>query len=143
MSRAAAAAFHCLIRTHHVTSRKKLRRVRHAADQHGVERVLVRSGGSPGIMFAESADENSLIDWVSDVQALRYKDFRCVARPAPAQTVAAPCASSGRGPSRWTGLLKEPGFHETESVTAFGKEMEEGGVAEWWKKAMGYTAQDG
>ncbi|KAF4977790.1 hypothetical protein FZEAL_5756 [Fusarium zealandicum] len=68
--------FNCLIRTHHITSRKKLQRVRRAAQQLNVDWLLVRSGGSPGIMFAEGRDETGLTDWVATVQALRYKDFR-------------------------------------------------------------------
>jgi hypothetical protein len=89
-------------------------------------------------MFAESADENSLAEWLSDVQALRYKDFRCVAKPALAQTD----SPSPTRSSPWKGLLREPGFHETESVSEFARKMEDRGVVQWWKKAMGYTAQD-
>lgn len=134
-----SATFNCLIRTHHITSRKKVRRVRHAADQLGVDKVLIRSGGSPGIMFAESGDETSLVDWVAEVQALRYKDFRCVSRPALTEAVAPARAPA---PSQLTGLLRTAGFHETESVAEFAKEMEYKGLTGWWKKAMGYTAED-
>ncbi|KAF4438684.1 hypothetical protein FACUT_4709 [Fusarium acutatum] len=90
--------FNCLIRTHHITSRKKLSRVRRAAQQLNVDWLYVRSGGSPGIMFAEGRDEAGLTEWVSTVQALRYKDFKCVAKPARAE-----------------GVGSKTGFDETES----------------------------
>ncbi|KAF5962711.1 hypothetical protein FBULB1_13895, partial [Fusarium bulbicola] len=90
--------FNCLIRTHHITSRKKLSRVRRAAQQLNVDWLYVRSGGSPGIMFAEGRDEAGLTEWVSTVQALRYKDFKCVAKPTRAE-----------------GVGSKSGFDETES----------------------------
>ncbi|EJT77330.1 hypothetical protein GGTG_07242 [Gaeumannomyces tritici R3-111a-1] len=68
--------FNALIRTHHITSRKKVQRLRKAADDQGLRFVLLRSGGSPGIMYAEASGEEPLRDWVGAVQALRYKDYR-------------------------------------------------------------------
>jgi hypothetical protein len=114
--------FNCLIRTHHITSRKKLQRVRRAAQQLNVDWLFVRSGGSPGIMFAEARDEAGLTEWVATVQALRYKDFRCAAKPALAEGV-------GMG---------RMGFEETESVAVFAKVMDEKGLGTWWKRGMGY-----
>ncbi|KAG5775785.1 hypothetical protein H9Q73_010533 [Fusarium xylarioides] len=105
--------FNCLIRTHHITSRKKLSRVRRAAQQLNVEWLYVRSGGSPGIMFAEGRDEAGLTEWVSAVQALRYKDFKCVAKPARAE-----------------GVGSKTGFDETESVREFGRVMDEKGLGD-------------
>jgi hypothetical protein len=133
-----AAPFNCLIRTHHITSRKKLRRVRHAAHQLGIANVLIRSGGSPGIMFAESESEDSLTSWVAEVQALRYKDFRCVARPSLADvSKAAKRASPLNG-----AVPRAIGFFETESVAEFAGQMKARGLESWWKRAMGYTAED-
>ncbi|KAF5658512.1 hypothetical protein FCIRC_12844, partial [Fusarium circinatum] len=103
--------FNCLIRTHHITSRKKLSRVRRAAQQLNVDWLYVRSGGSPGIMFAEGRDEAGLTEWVSTVQALRYKDFKCVAKPTRAE-----------------GVGSKSGFDETESVREFGRVMDERGL---------------
>ncbi|KAG8677415.1 hypothetical protein FPOAC1_003432 [Fusarium poae] len=116
--------FNCLIRTHHITSRKKLSRVRRAAQQLNIDWLLVRSGGSPGIMFAEARDEAGLTEWVSTVQALRYKDFRCVAKPAPV------LVSEG---------VRRAGFDETGEVKEFAKFMEERGLGEWWKRGMGFV----
>jgi hypothetical protein len=123
MSRA-PLLFNCLIRTHHITSRKKLSRVRRAAQQLNIDWLLVRSGGSPGIMFAEARDEAGLTEWVSTVQALRYKDFRCVAKPAPVPV------SEG---------VRRTGFDETGEVKEFAKFMEERGLGEWWKRGMGFV----
>ncbi|KAK8121839.1 hypothetical protein PG984_010509 [Apiospora sp. TS-2023a] len=71
-----------LIRTHHITSRKKLQRVKKSALQHELPFVLVRSGGAPGIMYAEAPEESPLAAWVASVHDLRYKDFQCVRKPA-------------------------------------------------------------
>ncbi|CAI6089361.1 hypothetical protein V2G26_005874 [Clonostachys chloroleuca] len=146
MSRA-PTIFNCLIRTHHITSRKKLQRVRRAASQLNVDWLLVRSGGCPGIMFAESRDAAGLEEWLATVHALRYKDFRCVAKPAPSCGIIV--ADEGAKKKRQgagrpsdeavTDNLLATGFYETESVAEFGKELEKRGLAAWWKKAMGYS----
>ena len=126
MSRA-PSLFNTLIRTHHITSRKKLTRVRKAAVQLNIPFLLIRSGGSPGIMFAESPSEADLSEWVSVVQSFRYKDFKCVRKPGPSEGV--------------TEVLKS-GVVETESVGEFGEEMERRGLAKWWRKGMGYEGGD-
>ncbi|KAF4963769.1 hypothetical protein FSARC_8252 [Fusarium sarcochroum] len=125
--------FNCLIRTHHITSRKKLQRVRRAAQQLNVDWLLVRSGGSPGIMFAEARDEAGLTEWVSTVQALRYKDFRCVAKPAPTEGDVVK--------EKKDGDVMKTGFDETESVAVFAKMMDEKGLGRWWKRGMGYEGE--
>lgn len=114
------SVFTTLIRTHHVTSRKKLQRVRKAAAHFNVPFVLVRYGGSPGLMYGESADAASLTSWVSAVKDLRYKDFQCVWKPERKdvnETEAAPM-----GP-----------FHEVEAVSEFGQLMDRKGLGEWFK----------
>ncbi|EPE08944.1 hypothetical protein F503_04531 [Ophiostoma piceae UAMH 11346] len=123
--------FNCLIRTHHITSRKKVQRVRRAASQFDVDWVLIRYGGSPGIMFGEAHDATALTEWVAAVKALRYKDFRCVIRPQPAPPTA-------RGPP-----LLATGFSETEAVADFAKQMELRGLEDWWKRGMGYSTDGG
>lgn len=60
------ALFHALIRTHHITSRKKVAHLRKAADKHACY-ALLRSGGYPGIMYCKG-DEQGVRDWVSTVQ---------------------------------------------------------------------------
>lgn len=119
--------FNALIRTHHVTSRKKVARLRKAAHKH-LTHVVIRSGGAPGLMYAEGL-EPGVSEWVSSVQGLRYKDYQLVRKPAPV------------GASGWKGtegVLSGKGFEEVESVGAFAGEMEKRGILEWWRSAMGY-----
>ncbi|OTA97232.1 hypothetical protein M434DRAFT_320808 [Hypoxylon sp. CO27-5] len=117
-----------LIRTHHITSRKKLARVKKAALYNHL-RVLVRSGGAPGIMYAEGPNEAAVGSWVNFVQNLRYKDFQCVRKPA---------ANQNRG----AGPIKDGGFEEVNSVAEFGERMEQSGLGGWWRIGMGYESSD-
>jgi len=55
-----------LIRTHHITSRKKVAKLKQAATFHDVF-VLLRYGGPPGVMYVEGKAEG-VTQWVSDVQ---------------------------------------------------------------------------
>lgn len=58
--------FNALIRTHHITSRKKVAILKKAASNHECY-VLLRSGGSPGIMYVEGS-ERGVEQWVATVQ---------------------------------------------------------------------------
>ncbi|KAI0970911.1 hypothetical protein F4678DRAFT_462044 [Xylaria arbuscula] len=120
--------FTALIRTHHITSRKKLQRVKKAASQLSLPFVLVRSGGSPGIMYAEGT-EADINAWVSFVRGLRYKDFQCPRKPAESRVLV-------------PGQPTQANFEEVASVTEFGHRMEQRGLASWWKLAMGYSSSD-
>lgn len=115
--------FVTLIRTHHVTSRKKLQRVKKAAAHFDIPFVLVRYGGSPGLMYAESEEGSSLGAWVSAVKDLRYKDFQCVYKPEERQLNDGPAATS----------MPAGAFNETESVSSFGECMDRKGLGEWFK----------
>jgi hypothetical protein len=114
-----------LIRTHHITSRKKVQKLRKAAHLLNVELVLLRSGGSPGIMYVQSREASAVEGWVATVQGLRYKDYQCVSKPAKEfiQEVSGPI----------------PSFKEILSVPEFGEEMSKRGLGAWWRKAMGYS----
>lgn len=59
-------AFNALIRTHHITSRKKVAKLKQAATAQDVF-VLVRYGGAPGVMYCEG-QEAGVTEWVSAVQ---------------------------------------------------------------------------
>ncbi|EAW13585.1 uncharacterized protein ACLA_043030 [Aspergillus clavatus NRRL 1] len=72
--------YNALIRTHHITSRKKVSALKRAADMHNCF-VLLRSGGCPGIMYVEAEGKDSVESWVNVVRNLRYKDFQLVSRP--------------------------------------------------------------
>ncbi|KAK6216008.1 hypothetical protein LQW54_003983 [Pestalotiopsis sp. IQ-011] len=128
---AKARLFTALIRTHHITSRKKLQRVKKEAAHRDVPYVLVRYGGSPGIMYAEGPDQTSLGDWVGAVHDLRYKDFQCVQKP-----VAQDVSSVGGGEA----ALSSSPFNEVDSVAEFGAVMERKGLAKWWEIGMGYQS---
>ncbi|KUI59634.1 hypothetical protein VP1G_06886 [Cytospora mali] len=118
--------FVALIRTHHVTSRKKLQRVKKAAAHFDVPFVLVRYGGSPGLMYGESSDASSLGSWVSAVKDLRYKDFQCVYKPESKQLEDVPI----------TPPMSSSVFNETESVSEFGQIMDRKGLGEWFKSGL-------
>lgn len=122
---APTSLFTALIRTHHITSRKKLQRVKKAASQHALSFVLIRSGGSPGIMYAEGT-ETDVHAWVTFVRGLRYKDFQCPRKPA---------ANMVSIPSQTT----QSSFEEVTSVSEFGYRMNQRGMGLWWKSAMGYN----
>ena len=124
-----ATLFIALIRTHHITNRKKLQRVKKAAEQYAVPFVLIRSGGSPGIMYAEGPNERNVADWVSAVQGLRYKDFQCPQKPSSHSV------KIDEG-------MRDSGFTEVASVTEFGETMSQKGLTTWWKIGMGYEASD-
>lgn len=57
--------FNALIRTHHITSRKKVTKLKQAADATQVF-ALLRSGSSPGIMYVEGP-ESGVRHWVDSV----------------------------------------------------------------------------
>ncbi|KAI4868149.1 hypothetical protein F4820DRAFT_150876 [Hypoxylon rubiginosum] len=116
--------FTALIRTHHITSRKKLARVKKAAALYNVN-VLVRSSGSPGIMYAEGVSEVAVSSWVNTVQTLRYKDFQCTWKPAANQM-------------RSADQIQDGGFEEVTSVADFSGKMEQRGLGNWWRIGMGY-----
>ncbi|KAK7983396.1 glycoside hydrolase family 31 protein [Apiospora arundinis] len=123
-----------LIRTHHITSRKKLQRVKKSALQHELPYVLVRSGGAPGIMYAEAPKESMLAAWVAGVHDLRYKDFQCVRKPA-LQRIPLGTGSDGKG-------VPSPSFKELETTAEFGRVMEEKGLGDWWRIGMGYQTEE-
>lgn len=114
-----SSLFATLIRTHHITSRKKLQRVKKAAAHFDVPFVLVRYGGSPGLMYGESKDAASLNSWVSAVKDLRYKDFQCVYKPALEEVIEGPPVRDA--------------FQETQTVLEFGQILEQKGLGDWFK----------
>lgn len=146
--------FNALIRTHHITSRKKVSALKRAADSHNCF-VLLRSGGCPGIMYVESKDKDAVEAWVTVVKKLRYKDFQLVARPGSLQAMVEDhgqsSAPSSRQPDKANSGTKaslkikrecvdKPGLREVESVKEFGGMMEDRGIWAWWRKSMGYAS---
>ena len=138
--------WNALIRTHHITSRKKVAKLRQAATANDVF-VLLRSGGSPGIMYVEGG-QRPVEDWVAAVhvserlradendlltisQNLRYKDYQLVTRPN----------ETNRERDTKELHLRPPGLYETDSVKDFGDQMQQRGVFAWWRKGMVYADQ--
>ncbi|TID13473.1 hypothetical protein E6O75_ATG11389 [Venturia nashicola] len=119
---ASTQLFNALIRTHHITSKKKVARLKKAAATHNCY-VLLRSGGCPGIMYCEG-DEPGVKGWVAVVQSLRYKDYSLAARPAPVEA----------NPH----LVEYGKLFEVAQVKDFSVVMAERGIVPWWRKAMGW-----
>lgn len=71
---AAVGRWNALIRTHHITSRKKVARLRQAAATEDVY-ALLHSGRPPGIMYVEG-DKVGVESWVTTVQVrLRHLGY--------------------------------------------------------------------
>jgi hypothetical protein len=122
--------YNALIRTHHITSRKKVAKLRAAASNHNVY-ALLRYGGCPGIMYCQGSEEG-VKAWVSSVHRLRYKDFQLVVKPAEKQ---------GEGARIKDEDVDHGKLEEMESVKDFGARMQEMGVWGWWRKGMGYVSE--
>lgn len=116
--------FATLIRTHHIKSRTKLARVKKAATDHGLPFMCYRFGGTPALMYGESADVSALTSWVNVVKTLKYKDFHCVCKPEQQDLH----AQGAHG--------HDTQFLEFDSVKAFGAFMERKGLAEWFKTGL-------
>ncbi|KXT00332.1 hypothetical protein AC578_5861 [Pseudocercospora eumusae] len=126
----AGRSWNALIRTHHITSRKKVSKLRQAAANDNVY-ALLRSGGAPGIMYVEGL-KDGVESWVAAVQRLRYKDFQLVARPAEVV----------RGPNSKEVALSTGILDEIDSVKGMATRMEDLDVLDWWRKAMGYSGNE-
>ncbi|KAL4783887.1 hypothetical protein BJX76DRAFT_241505 [Aspergillus varians] len=134
--------YNALIRTHHITSRKKVSALKRAAD--GLDCfALLRSGGCPGIMYVEAKEKDAVESWVSVVRNLRYKDFQLVNRPACAMVEEEQGVAEGKGKGGGKKDRKDAelgtGLEEVESVKEFGNFMEKRGVWQWWRRGMGYV----
>jgi hypothetical protein len=128
----APAIYNALIRTHHITSRKKVAKLRQAAANCDIY-ALLRSGGCPGIMYCQGS-ESGVRDWVSAVQKLRYKDYQLERKPATMEL-----ESSERNDAIHMVYGK---LEEVDSVKEFGTRMEGLGVWAWWRRGMGYASND-
>lgn len=122
--------YNALIRTHHITSRKKVAKLKAAASNCHVY-ALLRSGGCPGIMYCQGS-EYGVREWVANVQRLRYKDFQLVRKPAEKEV-------AGKEVENKVTYGK---LEEVDTVKDFGERMESIGVWTWWRKGMGYLGND-
>ncbi|KAJ5129162.1 uncharacterized protein N7515_005201 [Penicillium bovifimosum] len=130
--------YNALIRTHHITSRKKVAALKRAADTHQCS-VLLRSGGCPGIMYVEGQKER-VESWVDVVRRLRYKDFQLVTRPGIVEEDRDHKVDGDGQQKEGDGVLQlAVGLDEVESVKEFGGIMARRGVWNWWRRGMGYA----
>ncbi|KAJ5335551.1 hypothetical protein N7541_005374 [Penicillium brevicompactum] len=131
--------YNALIRTHHITSRKKVAALKRAADSHQCS-VLLRSGGCPGIMYVEGQGKERVEMWVDVVRKLRYKDFQLVTRPGLVE-MEGDTELEGKEKTKTkketTGLAL--GLDEVDSVKEFGAIMAKREVWNWWRRGMGYA----
>jgi hypothetical protein len=123
--------YNALIRTHHITSRKKVAKLRQAASTYNIY-GLICYGGCPGIMYCQGT-KSGVRDWVSSVQRLRYKDFQLVKKPAAKEVDDV----KSKEQSVPYGKLEE-----VDSVKEYGAMMESLGVRSWWRRGMGYIGED-
>jgi hypothetical protein len=123
--------YNALIRTHHITSRKKVAKLRQAAANCNIY-ALLRYGGCPGIMYCQGT-ESGVRDWVSSVQRLRYKDFQLVKKPAAKEV-------DDLKPKEQSVAYGK--LEEVDSVKEYGAMMEGLGVRSWWRRGMGYIGDD-
>jgi hypothetical protein len=126
----AASFYNALIRTHHITSRKKVAKLRQAAANYNIY-ALLRYGGCPGIMYCQGT-ESGVKDWVSAVQRLRYKDFQLVKKPSTKELDDATTQEQS---------VPYGKLEEVESVKEYGAMMEALGVRGWWRRGMGYAGE--
>jgi hypothetical protein len=118
--------YHALIRTHHITSRKKVAILKAAVKQLQCY-ALIRSGDSPGIMYVQANSRNQVQSWVETVRNLRYKDYQ-LACPVGVTFEGFEASSYGT-------------LEEVSSVRDMADKMEECGLTKWWRRAMGFTTE--
>ena len=78
-------------------------------------------------MYVQGGQKDNVQDWVDAVHNLRYKDYQLVAHVGRCES------SIVEGKSM--GVLEE-----VSTVKEMGGRLEEAGLKEWWRKAMGWTA---
>lgn len=67
--------YRALIKTHHMTSRKKITAITKAAKKHNCAVYLKTGAHPPGIMIAESDGEEGVRDWIASV---KVRTFACL-----------------------------------------------------------------
>lgn len=116
--------YRALIKTHHMTSRKKIQRLCKATRAQQCS-VVIKTGLPPGVMIAEGEEQGNVQEWIKVVKAMRYKfyDLLCFEEVGEHQ---------GR-------LLVEPGhvqeFTEMKHMDTF---LESCKAKQWWATKMGF-----
>ncbi|RMZ80593.1 hypothetical protein DV738_g2719, partial [Chaetothyriales sp. CBS 135597] len=130
--------YHALIRTHHISSRKKVAVLKAAAKKLQCF-ALLRCSGVPGVMYVQGESKAAVQSWVDTVHRLRYKDYQLVA-PVSEACGGPDCSSQG---GKQMVMLGEAGvLEEVERVKDMALRIVERGdpkIMEWWRKAMGFV----
>ena len=115
--------YRALIKTHHMTSRKKIQSLTRAAKGYNCA-VVIKTGRPPGVMLAESTNRNDIEAWVQTVRRLRYKDYSLMKMESVGQ-----------------GQLKVEMGHvqEFQELKDFGRYLEECSIWQWWREHMGFA----
>ncbi|KAH6676247.1 hypothetical protein B0J14DRAFT_536554 [Halenospora varia] len=115
-----------LIKTHHMTSRKKIATITRAAKRLECA-VVLKIGSPPGIMLCEGGEGESR-EWEDVVRKLRYKDMRLMKRELISENK---LVSVG---------LKNGEVMEIDSIKEYAKLLEKDlELYQWWRVAMGYA----
>lgn len=120
-----------LIKTHHMTSRKKISAITKSAFRLECS-VLLKVGKPPGVMVCEGAEE-SVSAWIDGVKRLRYKDYQLLSRQQLA-------FKEGEG---LAAVVRRGGVIEIERLDDFAKTLEDAGgdVLGWWKEEMRFLGK--
>ncbi|KAH8807848.1 hypothetical protein F5884DRAFT_674790 [Xylogone sp. PMI_703] len=123
------ASIYCvLIKTHHMTSRKKILTITKAAKRHSCS-VILKTGGPPGIMIAEG---EGAMEWMEVVKKLRYKDYQLMKKEA----VDSPRLLLSANVPRGTTVE----LTSTKELSALLMKDEE--LYRWWRVNMGYQKDE-
>ncbi|KAF6241249.1 hypothetical protein HO173_001044 [Letharia columbiana] len=123
--------YRALIKTHHMTSRKKITAITKAAKKCNCAVYLKSGVHPPGVMVGECGGEQGELDlkeWVGSVKRLRYKDYKLLC----SETV-----EQGRL------LVKSGDVKEFHSMKALAHDLGECEILDWWSFHMGFTKGDG
>ncbi|TVY90211.1 hypothetical protein LAWI1_G003667 [Lachnellula willkommii] len=119
-----------LIKTHHMTSRKKIAIITRATKRLECS-VLLKVGANPGIMLCEG-QQNHASEWETVVRKLRYKDMRLLKRESISELHLATLG------------VREGDVKEMEEVKDFAKFLEKDPrLFHSWRVGMGYVKDDG
>ncbi|KAL8811110.1 MAG: hypothetical protein Q9223_000883 [Gallowayella weberi] len=119
--------FRALIKTHHMTSRRKIKALTKSAKHNSVS-VILKTGKPPGVMIAEAASEDAVKHWVKSVQRLRYKDYRLLRLEAVTQGL------------KQAQLSRTPGnVQEISSMKDLSAYLSECEMLTWWTEHMGFA----
>ncbi|KAL8800911.1 MAG: hypothetical protein Q9182_004835 [Xanthomendoza sp. 2 TL-2023] len=119
--------FRALIKTHHMTSRRKIQALTKSAKHNSVS-VILKTGKPPGVMIAEAANEDAVKQWVESVKRSRYKDYRLLRLEAVTQGL-------GQGQ-----LPVAPGnVQEVSSMKDLSAYLSRCEMLTWWTEHMGFA----